>query len=250
MQEIKPRGEINLEQREIEAIKGVDERELSKLIDEAIRAERIGGLYGLRLRDCGEYVANKLHYFEKALNAYRDAKSVKKREQTYRYAMRMGSDLSFALGQMEKRMETEERQRLYWHVDDRVDWPHHYTTNLSVTIFYRWRKAVEDDWNTGHITFYHNVVPRPSYLQLRPQPKRKPSKAKLEEIRQNELSSTWQHLIRSALYTLRDYFESDGDGNRIPETFTAVPDRDGYLNNFSLRFYADYARASSASAAI
>lgn len=243
-------GEINLEQREIEAIKGVDERELSKLIDEAIRTERIGDLYRLRLRDCGEYVANKLHYFEKALNAYRDAKSVKKREDTYRYAMRMGYDLSLALGQMKKRMETEERQRLYWHVDDRVHWPHDFTNNLSVTIFYRWRKAVEDDWNTGRITFHHKVVPRPSYLQPRLQPKRKPSKAKLEEIRHNELSSTWQHLMRNALYTLRDYFESGGDGSQIPETFTAVTDRDGYLNNFSLRFYADETKASSPSAAI
>ena len=45
-------GEINLEQREIEAIKGVDESDLSKLIDEAIEAERLGDLYRLRLRDC------------------------------------------------------------------------------------------------------------------------------------------------------------------------------------------------------
>lgn len=76
-------GEINLEQREIEAIKGVDERELSELIDEAIRTESVGDLYRLRLRDCGEYVASKLHYFEKALNNYRNAKSAKKREETY-----------------------------------------------------------------------------------------------------------------------------------------------------------------------
>ncbi|HZG29219.1 MAG TPA: hypothetical protein VE079_12230 [Ensifer sp.] len=241
-------GEINLEQREIEAIRDIDERELSKLIDEAIRTERIGDLYRLRLRDCGEYVANKLHYFEKALNAYRDAKSAKKREDTYRYAMRMGYDLSLALGQMKKRMETEEHQRLYWHVDDRVYWPHDFTNNLSVTVSYRWRKAVEDDWNTGRITFHHRVVPRPSYLQL--QPMRKPSKAKQEENRQNELSSTWQHLMRNALYTLRDYFESGGDGNQIPETFTAIPDREGYLNNFSLRFYADETEDSSPSAAI
>lgn len=240
-------GEINLEQREIEAIKSVDERELSKLIYEAVEAERVGDLYRLRLRDCGEYVASKLHYFEKALNAYRDAKSAKKREETYSYARRMGSDLSFAFSRMKHRMETEERQRPYWYVDDRVYWPHDFTNNLSVTISYRWRKAVEDDWNTGRITFHHKVVPRPSYLQ--PQPKRKPSKAKQEEIRQNELSSTWQHLMKNALYTLRDYFESGGDGHQIPATFTAVPDRDGHLNNFSLKFWAADAKTASASAA-
>lgn len=240
-------GEINLEQREIEAIKGVDERELSKLIDEAIRSERVGGLYRLRLRDCGEYVASKLHYFEKALNAYRDAKSAKKRDETHSYARRMGSDLSFAFSRMKDRMETEERQRPYWYVDDGVYWPHHFTNNLSVTISYRWRKAVEDDWNFGSITFHHKVVPRPSYLQ--PQAKRKPSKAKQEEIRQSELSSTWEHMMKSALYKVRDYFESGGDGHQIPETFTAVPDRDGHLNNFSLKFWADDAKAASGSAA-
>lgn len=240
-------GEINLEQREIEAIKSVDGQELSKLIDEAIEAERLGDLYRLRLRDCGEYVASKLYYFEKALNAYRDAKSAKKREETQSYARRMGSDLSFAFGQMKHRMETEERQRPYWYVDDRVWWPHDFTNNLSVTISYRWRKEVEDDWNTGRITFHHKVVPRPSYPQ--PQPKRKPSKAKQEEIRQNELSSTWQHLMRTGLYTLRDYFANGGDGNKIPETFTAVPDQSGYLNNFSLRFWPDDAKSSSAIAA-
>ncbi|MQB22561.1 hypothetical protein DXT90_18210 [Agrobacterium tumefaciens] len=240
-------GEINLEQRESEAIKGIDERELSKLIDEAVEAERLGELYRLRLRDCGEYVASKLHYFEKALNAYRDAKSAKKREETHSYARRMGSDLFFAFSRMKHRMETEERQRAYWYVDDLVYWPHDFTNNLSVTISYRWRKAVEDDWNTGRITFHHRVVARPSFLQ--PQPKRKPSKAKQEESRQSELSLTWQHLMRSALYTLRDYLAKGGDGNQIPQTFTAVPDRDGYLNNFSLRFWADDTKAASVSGA-
>ena len=240
-------GEINLEQREIEAIKSVDERELSKLIDEAVEAGRVGDLYRLRLRDCGVYVASKLHYFEKALNAYRDAKSAKKRDETHSYARRMGSDLTFAFRRMKDRMETEERQRPYWYVDDGVYWPHHFTNNLSVTNSYRWRKAVEDDWNTGRVTFHHKVVPRPSYLQ--PQPKRKPSKTKQEEIRQSELLSTWEDMMKSALYTLRDYFDGGGDGHQIPETFTAVPDRDGHLNNFSLKFWTDKAKAASGSAA-
>ncbi|CVI64224.1 MULTISPECIES: hypothetical protein [Agrobacterium] len=234
-------GEINLTEREIDAIKAVDEHELGRLIDQSVMEARTGNLSRLRLSDCGPYVVNKLYYFERALGRYRDAKSAKKIEETHSYAVRTGSELRRAVGQMKGRMETEERQRLYWHVDDNVYWPSHFTNDLSVTISYRWRKAVEDGWSFGNITFRHKAVLRPFYLQ--PQPKRKPSKAKQEEIRQNELSSTWQHLMRTALYTLRDYFESGGDGNQIPETFTAVPDQSGYLNNFSARFWRDVAEA-------
>lgn len=240
-------GEINLTEREIEAIKGVDERELSRLIDEAVRTRSFGDLYRLRLRECGPHVASKLHYFEKALGSYRDAKSAKKIEETFSYALRTGSDVRFAFSRMRQRMETEERQQLYWRVDDNVFWPLHFTNDLSVTISYRWRKVVEDDWTFGSITFRHKAVPRPPYLQ--PQPKRKPSKAKQEKIRHNELSSTWQHLVRTALYTLRDYFERGNDGSQIPETFKAVTDRNGNLNNFSAKFWTDAAEVRSESAA-
>lgn len=212
-------GHVNLEPTEIEALKSIDKDKLSELIDEAIETESAANIHRLRLRDCGEYVANMLQYFCKALSAYRDAKSAKKREETYSYARRTGSDLSFAFSRMKHRMEKEERQRLYWYVDDGVHWPLHFTNNLSVTISYRWRKSVEDDWNRGYITFHHKVVPRPSFLQ--PQPKRKPSKAKQEEIRQNELSSTWEHMMKSALYTLRDYFEGGGDADQVPEVVSA-----------------------------
>ncbi len=231
-------GEINLDEREIEAIKGVDEHELSRLIDEAIRTKSAGDLYRLRLRDCGQYVASQLHYFEKALSSYRDAKSAKKIEETYSYTLRTGSDVRFAVSQMRERMETEERQRLFWRVDDNVFWPRHFTNDLSVTVSYRWRKAVEDEWNFDSITFRHRFVPRPAYLQ--PQPKRKPSKAKQEENLQNELQSAWERLVKDALYALRDYFQGGGDGSKIPKTFQAVPDaRTGGLNNFSMRFWQD-----------
>lgn len=230
-------GEINLTEREIEAIKGVDERELARLIDEAVRTGSASGLSRFRLRECGEYVSGKLHYFEMALGRYRDAKSVKKLEETHYYATRTGDDVRFAFRQMKQRMETEERQRLYWRVDDNVYWPSYFTNDLSVAISYRWRKTLEDVWEFGNITFLHKVVLPPSYLQ--PQPKRKPSKAKQEQNRQNELSSTWQQLMRTSLYTLRDYFERGNEGSQIPETFTAVTDRSGSLNNFSAKFWVD-----------
>ncbi len=46
-------GEINLTDREINAIKAIDERELSRLIGNAVQEERIGDLYRMPLSDCG-----------------------------------------------------------------------------------------------------------------------------------------------------------------------------------------------------
>ena len=231
-------GEINLTDREINAIKAIDERELSRLIGNAVQEERIGDLYRMPLSDCGPYVATKLSYFEVALRRYREAKSARKREETNYSARRAGDDLLFALRQMKRRMETEEQNRQFFHVDDHVYWPHDFTNDLSVTVSYRWRKSVEDDSTSGNITFHHKFVPTPSYL--RPQPKRKPSAAKQAQERQMELSSTWESLMRTALSTLRDYFQDGGDGSKIPQIFQAKADpHTGGLNNFSARFWGE-----------
>lgn len=67
---------------------------------------------------------------------------------------------------------------------------------------------------------------------------RKPSAAKQEQELQNRLYQTWEHLMRGALYSVRDYFRDGGDGAKIPETFQVTVDsysRD--LNNYSTQFW-------------
>lgn len=228
-------GEINLEKQEIDAIKNIDERELSALIDDAIRRKAASDLPRPALQQCGPYVASKLNTFERALVSYREAKSAKKMEETHWYATKTGGDVLFAVSQMKRRMEEEERQRLLWYVDDRIFWPHYFTSELTVTVSYRWRKSVQEDWTDGRITFRHKFVAKPDFHVA--QPKRKPSRAKLQEKHEMELESAWSRLMKDALYALRDYFREGGDGAKIPKEFQVVPGESGLLNNFSTRFW-------------
>jgi hypothetical protein len=108
---------------------------------------------------------------------------------------------------------------------------------LYIRVSFRWRKSIEDDWQHGSIRFHHQAQPpRPVYGQ--PLPKRKPSAAKQAEELQRDLAQTWAHMMRSALYTVRDYFQEGGDGALIPKEFEAVVDpHTRHLNNFSLNFW-------------
>lgn len=229
-------GEINLTDKQIDALKAIDEHELRELIDDAIQQERLGqALYKLPLADCGSFIGSRLHTLGDTLKNYREAKSAKKREQIEYDVHRAGRDLLFSFQQMKHRMETEEKNRLLFFVDDQILWPHIFTKDLSVTISYRFRKTTNDEWIFGRITFQHQFIP-PIRIPLT-QAKRKPSAAKQAAILQEELSSTWQTLMQSALYTVRDYFVDGGDGNDIPDRFIAVTNNHGQLNNFSLRFW-------------
>ncbi len=228
-------GEINVTDKEIDAIKAIDERELSALINEAIHQERSSSLLRLPLSDCGPYVANHLHLFEVALKRYREAKTAKRQEQTALSARSAGSDLLFAFQQMKRRMETEERNRLSFFIEDNIFWPSHFTKDLSVTVSYRYRNTPSDEWAFGTITFRHQFIPTLRYSTT--QSTKKPSASKQAATLQEELASQWNYLMKSALYTVRDYFVDGGDGGKIPDHFEAVPDRTGQLNNFSLRFW-------------
>lgn len=229
-------SEINLTNRQIDALKAVDEQELSRLIDDAVQQERLGlSLSRLPLSDCGVYVGTHVRFFEDSLKRYREAKSAKKRAQTESDALRAGSDLLFAFQQMKRRMETEEGNRRLFFVDDHIIWPSHFTKDLSVTVAYRFRKATTDQWTSGRITFHYQFVPAVRFSTA--QPNRRKSAAKQAEILQNDLSSAWQHLMKSALYTVRNYFLDGGDGNNIPDSFRAITDNNGQLDNFSLRFW-------------
>jgi len=111
-------------------------------------------------------------------------------------------------------------------------------SQLSVRVGYRWRRTVDDEWTFASITFTHIHDPRPDYTL--PTPKRKPSATKREQELQNSLHQTWEHLMRGALYSVRDYFRQGGDGAKIPESFRATVDSYSRgLNNYSTQFWRE-----------
>ena len=229
-------GEINIPRDQQTAITAIDARELDRLIDQAIREERSGELHRLPLAACGSHIGTKLHSFDRALAKHREAKAPRKRAETGDALRRAGHDLSFAVGAMKQRLETDQKDAQLFIVDDQIVPPYRFTTQMSVRVSYRWRRTIEDEWQWGSITFVHHHDPRPNYAV--PVSTRKPSAAKQEQELQNRLYQTWEHLMRGALYSVRDYFRDGGDGAKIPETFQVTVDsysRD--LNNYSTQFW-------------
>jgi|LNFM01.1.fsa_nt_gb hypothetical protein len=235
-------GEINLSREEQVAFAALDLVKIDSMIEKAVQYESATDLRQALSR-CGPFVAQKLRYFEKALEAHRKAKAARKREQTAYDVRKDASDLKWAVWAMHDRMETERKNEELFHVEDNIFWPRIFSPNLSVRIAYRWRRTVEDDWNQGAITFTHQVDTRPSYLL--PRPRKKLSPAKQKEALQEGLAMDWQHLMRLGLYSVRDYLEAGHDGSEIPETFEAVADgRSRGLNNYSCDFWRRRERLS------
>jgi hypothetical protein len=229
-------GEITISRDEQDALKAIDVSELRNLVDRAIGEERTGELHRLPLTRCGSYVSTQLHYFDQALAKYRLAKSVRKREETGDALRRAGRDLTFAIDAMKRRMETEQADAELFQIDDQIMPPRHFSKQMSVRVSFRWRRTIDDEWQWGSITFIHHDDPRPDYTT--PAPKRKPSAAKQEQELQNRLYQTWEHLMRGALYSVRDYFRDGGDGAKIPETFQVTVDSYSRgLNNYSTQFW-------------
>lgn len=229
-------GEINISLEEQTALQAIDTSELDRLIEQAIRHEQFGDLHGLDLTRCGPYVATKLHHFRQALLDHREAKAARKRAKTLDALHRAARELSFAVGAMKQRMEIEQKEAQLFFVDDQIMPSYRLSKNLSVRVNYRWRRTADDEWSFGSITFVHDVDLRPDYTG--PTPKRKSSAAKQERELQDKLYQIWEHLMRGALYSVRDYFREGGDGDKIPNAFQVTVDsytRD--LNNQSTRFW-------------
>ncbi|ODT12940.1 MAG: hypothetical protein ABS35_38925 [Kaistia sp. SCN 65-12] len=232
-------GEINIPRDQQVAIAAIDTSELDKRIEQAIREERSGDLHRLALANCGSYIATKLQSFDRALAKHREAKAAKKRAETGDALRRAGHDLSFAVDAMKQRLETEQKEAQLFIVDDQIMPPHRFSKHLSARISYRWRRTVDDEWTFGSITFVHEVDLRPDYT--RPAPKRKPSASKQEQDLQSMLYQTWEHLMRGALYSVRDYFRDGGNGDKIPDTFQATVDSHSHgLNNYSTQFWRQH----------
>ncbi|MBR0879342.1 hypothetical protein ABIF65_002174 [Bradyrhizobium japonicum] len=229
-------GEINIPSNQQIALASIDEIELDKLVEQAVREERAAALYRLGLADCGPYIATRFHRFEQSLERHRQAKAARKRAETESALRKAASDLSFAVGAMKQRMETEQREGQLFSIDDQITPPYRFSKHLRVRVSYRWRPTVDDKWTLGSITFVHDVDLSPDYRT--PTPKRKPSAAKREQDLQDRLYQTWEQLMRGALYSVRDYFREGGDGGKIPETFQAIVDSHSRgLNNYSTQFW-------------
>jgi hypothetical protein len=205
-------GEINIPRDQQTAITAIDARELDRLIDQAIREERSGELHRLLSRPAAPTSEQSSI---PSTGRWRNTARPRRRESgRKRDALRRaGHDLSFAVGAMKQRLETEQKDAQLFIVDDQIVPPYRFTTQMSVRVSYRWRRTIEDEWQWGSITFVHHHDPRPNYAV--PVSTRKPSAAKQEQELQNRLYQTWEHLMRGALYSVRDYFRDGGDGAKI-----------------------------------
>ncbi|CAO4185296.1 hypothetical protein [Methylorubrum extorquens] len=233
-------GDLNMPQVQKTQLAKIDTRALDDLIDQAISDRSASVLYPLGLTYCGDYVARHFRAFEESLRRHGLAKSSKKFEDTCESARREGWDLKYAVSMAQTWMKEAEKEAELFYIDDDVWLPLHLSTNLSVTVSYRWRRDRADEWSRGHITFKHVYEPRTVYGT--PASKRKPIRAQQEKMLHDKLCDEWERLKKGALFSVRDYFREGRDGREIPETYRVSVD--GYyrtLNNFSTKFWRDAA---------
>lgn len=223
-------------QNEMTAIKAIDVREVERRIDEALNEGRPTALYGLHLSGTGSHIATRLHRYERDLASYAKAKAAAKRAESWGRAWSSGRDLLYAVHDMKRHVEEQEKEVQLLQINDQITPPYRFRDRVEVRVGYQWRPTTDDAWMFGAITFFHDADMRPDYT--RPQPKRKPSAAKLEEQRQETLFGYWDHLRTLALHSVREFLRSGGDGSTIPEEFEATPGQtDRHLNNFSCDFW-------------
>lgn len=228
-------GEINMPGEQQEALAAIDIQDIDRLVEAAIRAERSEELRRALLGS-GPHIDMRLRSFENALAAHCKAKAARKRTETASALRHAGYDLSSAVRAMKQRMATEQRDSELFFVEDSILPPYRFSKRLTVRVSYRWRQTSDDPWRHGNVTFSHDVDLQHDYTG--PTPKRKPSAAQQERDLQDSLAQTWEHLMRGALYSVRDYLKAGGDGDAIPDSFqTTVDAHSRALNNYSTQFW-------------
>jgi len=226
---------LYLSQQEMRAIKEIDVREAERCVEQALDRANANILYDLQLLGCGQHITDQLRRYERDLANYAKAKTATKRAETRSRAWSSGHDVIYAIRDMQLRVEEQEKETELIRIDDIIAPPSQFRDRIEVRVHYQWRRTVDDPWAFGTISFVHDVDMRPDYSL--PQPKRKLSAAKQEHKRQETLYRHWEQLRGLALYAVREFLKSGGDGIMIPETFKAKPARENrYLNNFSCDF--------------
>lgn len=227
---------VNLPSDQQAAISDVDETMLRAAVHKCLDEESVGPIHGLGLGNCGPYVATKLHGFQQTIAEYSKAKAHAKRERTRQDALHAGSDLINAVQQMKGRLETERQEGELFFIDDQIRPPFHLSKQLSVRVPFRWRASPSADWKHGQLTFVYDFSPQPSCTML--PPKRKPSAAKIARDLEGRLYEEWERLKMQALFSMREFFRTGGDGDAVPEVFVVRPSvYGGGLNNFSCNFW-------------
>lgn len=228
-------GILNVPRDEADAIKAVDSAVLKGVIDRCLADEHPTAIRSLGLRGCGPYISTKLHAFELSLSDDAKAKAAKRRAETEYDARKAGRDLAHAVQQMKQRVATEEQEGKLFFVEDRLAPPTLISPHLDVTISYRWRESMDQEWQYGSVRFSHVVEFHRDYSV--PAPARKPSAAQQRRDRDAELYRQWEHLRDLGLQQVREHFRRGESGATIPEEVEAKVDpRTHHLNNSSARF--------------
>lgn len=229
---------LYLSQREMTAIKAIDTCEVERRVSQALDEGRPTALCGLHLSSAGLHIATHLHRYEQDLASYSKAKAASKRSQTRSRAWSSGHDLVYAVRDMKRQVEEQEKEVQLFQINDQITPPFRFSDRVEVQVGYKWRATADTAWTFGAITFFQNVDMRPDYT--RSQPPRKLSAAKLEEQRQKTLFGHWDHLRMLALHSVHEFFKAGGDGSTIPEKFEVKPGgTDRHLNNFSCDFWGE-----------
>ena len=227
---------LYLSEHEISAIKAIDTAAVRESVKLALYESRTSVLRELHLSAASESITHHLGRYERDLAAYAKAKAAPKRKETWSRAWSSGQDLIYAVGAMKERVEKQEAETQLQYIDDQMGPPYRFSDRVEVAVHYRWRTTPQAAWNSGTITFFHDVDMSRDYSV--PQPARKPSRAKMEAQREATLFDRWDHLRMLALDAVREYLTTGGDGSLIPKIYEAKPDRsDRHLNNFSCDFW-------------
>lgn len=223
---------------EVAMIKAVDVREVERRVEQALNGACATALYDLHLSSCGQHIASQLNRYERDLANYAKAKAARKRAETRSRAWSSGHDLIYAVRDMKRGVEEQQKETELLRIDDIIAPPYRFRDRIEVRVHYQWRRTVEDPWAFGSITFVHDVDMRPDYTL--PRPKRKLSATKLEDQRQETLCNHWEQLRRLALHSVCEYLKSGRDGNAIPNAFQVKTDAHSrWLNNFSCQFWQE-----------
>lgn len=227
---------LYLSQHDMTVIKAIDTSEVERCVDQALDEGRTTALHGLHLSSAGSHIATHLHRYERDLASYAKAKAATKRSETRSRAWNSGHDLVYAVRDMKRQVAEQEKEVQLFRIDDQIVPPYRFWNRVEVRVGYQWRATADAAWTFGSINFFHDVDMRPDYT--RPQPKRKPGAAKLEEQRQETLFGHWDHLRILALHSVHEFLKLGGDGSTIPAEFEAKTSRtDRHLNNFSCDFW-------------